>query len=240
MIVLDTLARRWFELAFIPVAMWALWPEGGWRRAVRFLAIASVISLVAEYASTHSPFPYGRYDYIAATHGKELYISNVPLFVPLTFGCVVVAGRALAEAIAPARRLIGIALVGAVFAMLLDVVMDPMTLRGSRWFLSTMYRYRAGGWWFGVPWSNFGGWVLVSATIIAFDGMLARGAVSPEAARRGRMLAYGTCLWFVIVAAATREWRITLGALAGTAVILLLRAVGRRRAKRFELVEAPA
>ena len=46
------------------------------------------ISLAAEYLSTHTGFPYGRYDYIATTHGYELYISNVPLFVPVSFGTV--------------------------------------------------------------------------------------------------------------------------------------------------------
>jgi len=238
MIVLETLGRRWFELAFIPVAMWALWPEGGGRRALRFLAIASAVSFAAEYASTHTGFPYGRYDYVAATHGKELYASNVPLFVPLTFGCVVVAGRALAEGTSPARRLVGLAVAGGVFAMLLDVVMDPMTLRGSHWFLGTLYRYRAGGWWFGVPWSNFAGWVLVSAVIIWLDGLGAHCETSPDTARRGRLLAYATCICFVVLAAATGEWRIAAGALAGSAVILLVRAAALRRGAMQDVVEA--
>ena len=240
MIVLDTLARRWFELAFIPVALWVLLPEGGWRRAVRFLAIASVVSLVAEYASTHTGFPYGRYDYIASTRGKELYVSNVPLFVPLTFGCVIVAGRALAVGTAPSRRLIGLALAGGVFATLLDFAIDPMTLRGSRWLLGTLYRYRAGGWWFGVPWSNFGGWVFVSAIIIWLDGVGVRRPVSKEAARRGRVLAYGTGVAFVILAAATREWRIALAAVASSVVVILARALTLRSAAVRDVVEAPA
>ena len=56
--------------------------QRSWRSALRFLVVASGISLAAEYLSTHTGFPYGRYDYIANTHGSELYISNIPLFVP--------------------------------------------------------------------------------------------------------------------------------------------------------------
>jgi uncharacterized membrane protein len=114
--------------------------------------------------------------------------------------------------------------------MLLDVVMDPMTLRGSHWFLGTLYRYRAGGPWFGVPWSNFGGWILVSALIVALDGLAMRAEPSAETARRGRLIAYATCACFVMLAVATRLWLIALGAIGASAVILLARVVALRRA----------
>jgi len=50
---------------------------------------------------------------------------------------------------------------------LLDVVIDPLTLRGERWFLGTIYYYPHGGVYFGVPVSNFAGWFLVGVTTIA-------------------------------------------------------------------------
>ncbi len=44
---------------------------------------------------------------------------------------------------------------------LLDVVIDPLAVRGERWFLGHLFTYPEGGLYFGVPLSNFGGWLLV-------------------------------------------------------------------------------
>ncbi len=45
--------------------------------------------------------------------------------------------------------------------MLLDVVIDPLAVRGDRWFLGRVFDYPSGGVYFGVPLSNFAGWLLV-------------------------------------------------------------------------------
>jgi len=144
--------------------------------------------------------------------------------VPLSFGSVVWAGRALAKRTRAARSRFGLALAGAVFATLIDFAADPMTVRGSTWFLGTLYRYRAGGVWFGIPWSNFGGWILVSAVIIWIDAAVAREREGAAADRRGGLLACGMCAFFVVLALATRSWSIAAGAACVTAAIALLRA----------------
>lgn len=235
MIVLETLGRRWFAFAFIAALIWAAWPEGGWRRALRFWAIASVVSFAAEYASTHTGFPYGRYTYVAGTQGDELYLSNVPLFVPVSFGVVVWAGRALAlgtragrAAGSSARATATLALLAGMYATVLDVIIDPMTLRGDTWFLGTLYRFDETGPWFDVPWSNFGGWLLVSAIIVAIDDRLGRPAASDEAQRRGRALAHGMGAFFVVLAAATAHWGIAIGGAAVTTALIATTARASR------------
>jgi putative membrane protein len=45
--------------------------------------------------------------------------------------------------------------------MLLDVVIDPAAVRGGRWFLGHIFYYPEGGLYFGVPLSNFLGWLVV-------------------------------------------------------------------------------
>src|SRR5207249_11566844 len=47
--------------------------------------------------------------------------------------------------------------------MALDVVIDPLAVRGDRWFLGPMFAYATPGLYFGVPLSNFAGWVIVGA-----------------------------------------------------------------------------
>lgn len=224
MIVLHTLTHRWWALIFLPVFFWAAMAERSWRRALRFLLVASGISLTAEYMSTHTNFPYGRYDYIAMTHGKELYISNVPLFVPLTFGIVIWAGRALANRVNvhPARLIIG----GAVFAAAIDLVMDPMTLRGGTWFMGWMYSYRSSGPWFNVPWSNYAGWILVGALILSVDYLLEARSPRNVVPERGRLLAYGICGFFIVLALATRHWAIA-AASAGVTIVMMSLARAR-------------
>ena len=49
--------------------------------------------------------------------------------------------------------------------MWLDVVIDPLAVRGDRWFLGRIFYYPEPGWYFGVPAANFAGWVLVGAAI---------------------------------------------------------------------------
>ncbi len=53
----------------------------------------------------------------------------------------------------------------------IDIVIDPVALRGSRWFLGQIYGYTEEGVYFGVPISNFLGWAfvgIVSMTAYSF------------------------------------------------------------------------
>ena len=46
------------------------------------------------------------------------------------------------------------------------MLIDPVSLRGSKWFLGQIYFYPEQGMYFGVPLSNFLGWFLVGLAII--------------------------------------------------------------------------
>ena len=58
--------------------------------------------------------------------------------------------------------------------MLLDVVIDPVAIQGEKWFLGRIYGYRFDGFYFGIPMSNFGGWFLVGAVLMAALQLLER------------------------------------------------------------------
>jgi putative membrane protein len=55
---------------------------------------------------------------------------------------------------------------GAVLMVTLDIVIDPVALRGYRWFLGQIYGYPEGGVYFGITLSNFAGWFLVALVLI--------------------------------------------------------------------------
>ena len=50
----------------------------------------------------------------------------------------------------------------AVFVTILDIIIDPVTHLGARWFLGEIYYYPDPGFYFDVTLANFAGWFLVS------------------------------------------------------------------------------
>ena len=197
MILLQTLARRWYVVVFLAGYVAASVPERGWKATVRFALIAVGIAFAAEYSSTRNGFPFTHYSYTGDTRGDELYLSNIPAFVPVSYAVMIYAGRAVATLVARTR--IALIVLSAVATMALDLVVDPVAVRGSQWFLGNLFHYASHGPWFGVPLSNFGGWVLVAAAVIGLDLVLGPGEpVRP--APRGVALAGGVAAFNLGVA----------------------------------------
>ncbi|MBI3768421.1 MAG: carotenoid biosynthesis protein [Deltaproteobacteria bacterium] len=175
----------------------------GWRRSACFTGIAYAVALAAELSSTRNGFPFGLYHYIDVTRDRELWIGNVPFWdsFSFTFLCylgwrlgvllyapLVIAPRvfqvAETRAVATSWR---VAVSGALLMTWLDVVIDPLTVLGDRWFLGKIYYYPRGGLYFGVPLSNFAGWFLVGLTTIRLYQAVevrARGRLDSAGVRR--------------------------------------------------------
>lgn len=220
MIVLETIASRWYAVAFIAAFFWAASTERGWKRAFRFWAIASAVALVFELSSTRTGFPYGRYDYTGFTKGDELYILNVPLFVPLSHGVLMWAGRAIAIVGFRARNRNVIPWLGALGAVLVDLVVDPVSLHGNQWFLGDMYRWRNANGYLGVPLWNFLGWYLATWLVLFVDEAFDVGVPDRRFdAARGATLALSIMAFNLLIAAGIGQWRVALsGALITAAV----------------------
>ena len=173
---------RPYVFVFFAVYLVAAVTRLGWRRTATFTLLAYGVAFAAEFSSTRIGFPFGLYHYIDVTRDRELWISNVPFWDSLSFtflcylgwrlGVLLHAPLAIAagdvqvvetRAIATSWR---VCLSGALLMTWLDVVIDPLTVLGDRWFLGRMYYYPKGGVYFGVPLSNFAGWFLVGATTI--------------------------------------------------------------------------
>ena len=69
----------------------------GWRRALAFTGWAGAVALAAEWTSTRIGVPFGLYHYTGETAGRELYLSNVPFFDPLSFTFLSYASLGLAR-----------------------------------------------------------------------------------------------------------------------------------------------
>lgn len=167
-----TFTLRPYVFGFLAIFLVAGLRDLGRAGTLAFLGWGGAVALVAELVSTHVGFPFGLYHYTGATRGTELFLGNVPFFSPLSFpflayAAFCLARRSLGPAWAASRagRVRTVLLSGALM-MLLDVVIDPAAVRGGRWFLGHIFFYPEGGVYFGVPLSNFAGWLLVGWTTV--------------------------------------------------------------------------
>ena len=220
MIIISTIIRRWYAVAFVIGFFWAASTERGWKRALRFWVIASGLAIVFEYTSTHSPFPYSRYTYTGLTRGKELYISNVPLFVPLSHAVLIWAGRSIAVVGFRARTRNAIPVLGALGAVLVDLVVDPVSLHGRDWFLGDMYHWQIARGYLGVPLWNFLGWFFVAFVVLYIDEALDVGRERTFDAARGVTLTLSVMIFNVLIALGIRQWRVASSGVVITAAVI--------------------
>ncbi len=166
--------RPYVYVFFVCFLAFALRQLGG-RRTLTFAVATWAIAFAAEYSSTRNGFPFGFYAYFDATRTRELWISNVPFWDTLSFVFLSYFSFVLAAAIRsppaalgatpwPGLRARSTPLLGGLLMTLLDVVIDPVTLQGEKWFLGRIYEYPADGFWFGVTAANFAGWFAVGAS----------------------------------------------------------------------------
>jgi putative membrane protein len=164
-----------FLIAFLITARWLM----GWRRTFLFLLVSWITAFLCEFSSTRIGIPFGFYYYTGSTVGQELYFSNVPFMDSLSFTFLLYASYSLAlifllPSVAPSdqRRLQltldptirtswPVLLLTVMFLTFIDVVIDPVALRGDRWFLGQIYGYPEPGLYFGIPLANFLGWAIV-------------------------------------------------------------------------------
>lgn len=151
----------------------------GWRRTLVFLLAGWITAFLCEFSSTRVGVPFGFYYYTGSTVGQELYITDVPFMDSLSFTFLLFASYCLAlvfllpSVAGPAQRRLELVLdphvrtswasllLTATFLTLIDVVIDPIALRGDRWFLGQIYGYPDPGVYFGIPLMNFVGWAVV-------------------------------------------------------------------------------
>ncbi len=241
-LVLGTILLRPYVFAFLLVFLVAARADLGAPRTLAFMVCVWPVAWVAEFASTRVGIPFGLYHYTEQTRGRELYVADVPFFDSLSFVFLAYAAFCLARRVLqpwPASRP-RLALAAGVLMMLLDVVIDPLAVRGDRWFLGRIFYYPEGGAYFGVPLSNFAGWVIVGVVgvgvYLLVTGMPAEGRPWP-----GLALYYAVLAFNVIITLWIEEWMlaavgVALHAAVGVALAAWSRrGVGRRHLGRKEL-----
>lgn len=194
-----------FLISYLTVAIFDM----GLKRTLIFTILAFAVAWLAEYSSTRNGFPFGFYTYIETTRGQELWISNVPFMDSISFSFLSYVSYTLSlflwcplkkngwdfqvEASQEDKASWRVVFTAAALMMLLDVVIDPVSFLGDRWFLGQIYTYREAGEYFHIPLTNFGGWFLVGLTILTLftrlDAWLTRRGFRDAGQRRVPMQA---------------------------------------------------
>jgi uncharacterized membrane protein len=177
-----TILFRPYVFAFLAAFLFAATMLIGWPRTWRFWLISWATAFVCEFSSTRNGIPFGWYHYNGSTVGQELYFSNVPFMDSISFSFLLYAAYCVAlSLLLPIKASLGstqpmlkplfldvgtrtswsvLFLTAFLFAFI-DMVIDPVALRGDRWFLGKIYYYPDPGLHFGVPLANYVGWAVV-------------------------------------------------------------------------------
>ncbi len=206
-----SLARRWYVALFLASYLVLAIRHLGARRTALYSAVAAAISWLSEVPSIRWGFPYGLYHYFwggeSGIDPREPSLLGVPCFSTLSYVFLNYAALCCAQVVLGApdppprgvRARAALAAVAAVLVVALDTIIDPVALRGDRWFLGRIYHYPGGGEHFGIPVTNYAGWLLVGAAIAgSWLALEARIAAPPPARRFGPAL--GAALYFSIAA----------------------------------------
>lgn len=168
-----------FLVAFLFLAV-RLW---GWRRTFLWLGMGYGIAWASEAMSIRTGFPYGWYFYKYENLTRDILLAGVPIWDSLSYTFLIFAGYTVVQYRFPRLSPAATAMTGGLATMLLDIMIDPVSNLGERWFLGSIYYYPTGGWHFGVPISNYIGWFFVAWVVISLFQRIT--TVSLRGARQG-------------------------------------------------------
>jgi putative membrane protein len=184
----------------------------GWQRTATTFAIVAFIGWGAEFMGHKTGFPFGDYHY---TDALQPQIGGVPLLIPIAWFMLLPSAWVMAQCIVPDRTTmrgqIAFVAVSALALTAWDLFLDPQMVGWGFW------QWAQPGAYFGIPVSNYLGWLAVSALIT----LVARPKALPNAPLA---LVYGL-VWFLQTVGLGVFWGqvgpAIVGSLAMGAVMLL-------------------
>lgn len=257
--LVGTLVGRWYVTLLGLVFLWRAVRHLGWLRTLAYAVPAVLLGALFENGSVHLGLPYTRYAFDPALRGKEVFVGDVPLMVPMSYAFMgyfaFATGRLLASG---PRRTRGRAvwhelLLGVMLMVWAVWVFDPVARLGDRWFLGRLFRYDGPGFWFGLPLGSQLGFTLTAVLLVGLLTWLARDDVDEPVAglrRHPHLLAlltyHGQVAWLATVAVVLGSTELGGSALlmwVPAAAVVAVQWTGRRapdpEADPVERVAAP-
>lgn len=189
------------------------------------ITIGSIIffaTFIVEGAGANSGFLFGSYNY-TALFAPNLF--GVPIAIGFAWLMVIATSHVLARWIFP-NGTIAYAVTGGLGAVIMDLIIDPVAYR-----LKSYWIWEDTGWYYGIPWTNFFGWFLVSFVLhILIDWVMRRKSmvIVSETAERRMVLLYILMIgMFAMLGAIGGLW-LAVAASTIPAILLVIIAWKRR------------
>lgn len=176
----------------------ALWQQWGRRATLRLVALVGPLAWGLEWLGSTTGFPFGDYHY---TPVLQPQVAGVPVIIPLAWLMMLPPAWAVASLIVNGRRDWRFVAVSAAAFTAWDLFLDPQMVGWGYWVW-----VKPGG-YFGIPWINFGGWLLGAAVLT----LLAR----PQRLPQPILLTVYAVTWFLQTAGQLFFWQMAGPALAG-------------------------
>jgi lycopene beta-cyclase len=153
---------------------------GGARRAAVTAGVIVAVAFGFEAVGWRTGFPFGAYHY---TDALQPQLAGVPVLIPLAWLMMLPPAWAVAQRLTGRSSGVAFVVVSALAFSAWDLFVDPQMVRWGLWV------WDAPGIYFGIPLSNFAGWLLVSGLITVL--------VRPPALPGKPLLVIYTLMWLV-------------------------------------------
>lgn len=192
--LLYSIVRRPYVFVFLIVYLLIAVSHIGLNRTLVWTVTGWIVAFVCEASSIRNGFPFGLYHYREEAMKGELLIAGVPFWDSLSFtflsyfswttsmlfwGPVYRRKDFQRMETNDLRRSPAVILTAAWLMTMLDVVIDPLTHQGDKWFLGNIYYYPNGGQHFDVPITNYMGWFFVATSIMFAYSLIERYLMTP-------------------------------------------------------------
>ena len=238
--MIGTFAGRWYVTIFGLVFIMVAGRHLGAKRTAVYTAIAVAVGVVAENGSVLVGIPYTTYTFNPALRGKELWIFDVPLMVPLSYtflayfafatARLVVSGPYTSRGRQPVLEFV-LAVTLATWALW---IIDPVSRLGRYHMIGELFHYAGPGFWFGLPLGSQVGFFCTSGILIGVLTVMMRNEPRhpvPRLLRHPRlpsMLTYlGEVIFMTVTSAVVAlkenaEVASTAGSLVGASMIIYI------------------
>ncbi|RYX85020.1 carotenoid biosynthesis protein [bacterium] len=139
-----------FVLVLYAPSAWALSRWLGRNRAIVTLAALGAFAVAIETFAVKTGYPYGSFEY-GPKIGAKVF-DAVPWTVPFSWPPLVLGAFALARGFA--KNAFALFVLSTLLLLVFDLLLDPGAVSQQFW------TYQQGGAYYGVPFSNFCGWLL--------------------------------------------------------------------------------
>ena len=202
-------------LAQFAAVVLILWQNWGTLKTLSVSLAVLILSWAAEALGSHTGFPFEAYSY---TDVLQPQIFNVPVLIPLGWLIMLPPSWGVAQAIANRvksgwQSLVFIGL-SALAMTAWDLLIDPMMVTWGMWV------WQVDGFYFGIPWGNFLGWLLTAGLITAI--------IRPSELPIAPLLLVYTITWLLMTAGLGIFWGMPGPALIGGVAMGVFSVVGWR------------